>query len=153
MSACSSLRVERPRGLEPDLTGQKGQSQRRSQASGSPTPINVGELRTNERQKSPEAPQNLSEKTKATKTKPSGTVDSSPILGRPKAFYITEAQDRDLDTLVAGISQRLAGRLNFKVDRSVVARLILESSILTSQETTDLLADELVTRLVSQLTG
>jgi hypothetical protein len=77
----------------------------------------------------------------------------SPILGRPKAFYITEQQDRDLDVLVSQIALRLTGRLNFKVDRSVVVRLILESTKLTSRETTDRLADQLVDQLVSRLTG
>lgn len=80
-------------------------------------------------------------------------IDQTTILGRPKAFYITEKQDRDLDALVTQISSRLGGKLLFKVDRSILIRLILESSDLTSEQTIDRLAARLVSRSISQLTG
>lgn len=79
--------------------------------------------------------------------------DTSTILGRPKAFYITEQQDRDLDAAVDKLTERLRGRANQKIDRSTVVRLVLELSNLTDDETADRLAGQFVSRLVSQLTG
>lgn len=84
---------------------------------------------------------------------PSQVFDTSPILGRPKAFYLTEQQDKDLDTLVAKLTDRLRGRGNQKIDRSTVIRLLLEASDLTTDQTIDRLANQLVSRLVSQLTS
>jgi hypothetical protein len=100
-----------------------------------------------------EAPTSVSGGPRTSKVHEAAKVESSPILGRPKAFYITEDQDRNLDALVAEIALRLAGRLNFKVDRSVVVRLILDTQNMTSETTIKRLSDELVSRLVSQLTG
>ncbi len=79
--------------------------------------------------------------------------DTSVILGRPKSFYITEQQDRDLDVTVSKLQEKLNGRGNQKVDRSTVMRLLLEVNNITDDETVDRLASHLVSRLVSQLTG
>jgi hypothetical protein len=79
--------------------------------------------------------------------------DTSPILGRPKAFYISEQQDLDLDVAVDKLAKRLRGRGNQKIDRSTVMRLLLEVNNLTDDETTERLASQFVRRLVSQLTG
>lgn len=79
--------------------------------------------------------------------------DQSVILGRPKAFYITEQQDQDLDVAVGLLAARLKGRGNQKIDRSTVIRLLLEVSDLTAEATADRLASHFVRRLVSQLTG
>ena len=81
------------------------------------------------------------------------SFDTSVILGRPKAFYITEQQDRDLDTAVDKLAERLRGRTGQKIDRSTLMRLLLEHSDLTADETADRLAGLYVRRLVSQLTG
>lgn len=80
-------------------------------------------------------------------------IDHSPVMGKPRGFYITEKQNEDLDMLVLEISRRLGGKLPFKVDRSVLIRLILESSGLTNVENINKLATQLISRSISQLTG
>src|SRR3712207_5084593 len=57
--------------------------------------------------------------------------DTSVILGRPKSFYITEQQDRDLDVTVSKLQEKFNGRGNQKVDRSTVMRLLLEVNNIT----------------------
>ena len=81
------------------------------------------------------------------------TFDTSVILGRPKSFYITERQDRDLDITVGKLQEKLNGRGNQKVDRSTVMRLLLEVNNITDDDTVHPLGSHLVSRLVSQLTG
>lgn len=81
------------------------------------------------------------------------SVDRSPILGRPKAFYITQQQDRDLDGVVARLAERAAGKVAHKIDRSTVLRLLLEGANLTSEQTSERLYGQLVRRLIRQLTG
>ena len=76
----------------------------------------------------------------------------SPILGRPKAFYLTEKQDQELDTVVTRLSEHLQGRVEQKIDRSTVIRLLLESSDITSQQTIHRLAEQQIQQLLSQLT-
>jgi hypothetical protein len=77
--------------------------------------------------------------------------DNSVILSRPKSFYITKKQDADIDVVVDKLSDVLEGKIAHKVDRSLVARLILESSDWTSDDAIDKLAKHLVDKLVSQL--
>lgn len=81
------------------------------------------------------------------------TFDMSPILPRPKSFYITERQDEDLDILVKKLTKRLEGKIGQKIDRSTVTRLIFEDIGLTREETITRLAGQLTSRLVSQLTS
>ena len=81
------------------------------------------------------------------------SVDHSAVMGKPRGFYITEKQNQDLDFAVIEISKRLAGKLPFKVDRSVLIRLIVEMSDLTSKENIDKLSAKLISRSISQLTG
>ena len=81
------------------------------------------------------------------------SVDHSAVMGKPRGFYITEKQNQDLDFAVMEISKRLAGKLPFKVDRSVLIRLIVEMSDLTSKENIDKLSTKLISRSISQLTG
>jgi hypothetical protein len=76
----------------------------------------------------------------------------SPILGRPKAFYLTEKQDQELDAAVTKLSERLQGRVEQKIDRSTVIRLLLESSDITSEQTIQRLAEQQIQQLLSQLT-
>jgi hypothetical protein len=79
--------------------------------------------------------------------------DASPVLSRPKAFYITEKQVEDLDILVKKLTKKLKEKGELKIDRSVVVRLILEITRLTDETTVDKLASHMTDRLVSQLTG
>jgi hypothetical protein len=100
----------------------------------------------------PQAPSSVLAPSAAMIAREGVKVDPKTIMGRPKAFYITVEQDKKLDALVSELSIRLAGRLNFKVDRSVVIRLILDTQSLTSEGTVERLSDKLVGQLVSQLT-
>ncbi len=83
----------------------------------------------------------------------SRSIDQSTILGRPKAFYITEKQDKDLDLAVTRLSELVRARVNLRIDRSTVMRLLLEMNDLTTKSTIDKLGHQLISRLVSQLTG
>ena len=82
---------------------------------------------------------------------PSEAFDKSGILGRPKSFYITKKQDKDLDILVQKLAHKLEGKINQKIDRSLVVRLILESTNITDDQTVGVLASRLVDKLVNQL--
>ena len=79
-------------------------------------------------------------------------VDADVILGRPKAFYLTAQQDRDLDRAVEKLAARLKGRANQKMDRSTFLRLLLDASDLTSEALIERLTRQFVNRLVDQLT-
>ena len=87
----------------------------------------------------------------STKQQTGRSFDHSVILGRPKSFYITKKQDKDLDVVVQKLSQKLEGKISHKVDRSAVMRLILESRNITDDRIVSELANQLVNRLVDQL--
>ncbi len=78
-------------------------------------------------------------------------ANRSAILGKPKAFYITKKQDKDLDLLVQKLSQELEGKINQTIDRSTVVRLILDANDPMDTQTVKRLAKQLVNQLVSQL--
>ena len=80
-------------------------------------------------------------------------TEGSPILGKPKGFYITEQQDKALDVAVEKLAARLRGRVSQKIDRSTVLRLLLDVSNVIDDETINQLANQLINRLVKQLTG
>jgi len=82
----------------------------------------------------------------------SSGMDRSPVKGKPTGFYISEKQHLDLDIAVAEVSKRVGGRILFKVDRSMLLRLILESADLTSAETINKLSTQLINRSINQLT-
>lgn len=79
--------------------------------------------------------------------------DTSPVLGRPKAFYITRKQDEDLDVAVSKLEKTVGQKVSQKIDRSTLIRLIIEGADLTNDQTISQLASRLVSRLISQLTG
>ena len=83
----------------------------------------------------------------------SRSIDQSPILGRPKAFYLTQKQDDDLDVAVEKLNRKIGAKINQKIDRSVLVRLLLEESDITSEQTIGRLASRLVGRLISRLTS
>lgn len=80
-------------------------------------------------------------------------VDRSAILGRPKAFYITAQQDADLDHAVQQLAALAEGKVGQKIDRSTLVRLLLEQADLKNPDTAHKLYNQLVSRLISQLTG
>lgn len=69
------------------------------------------------------------------------------VMTRPKAFYITKRQDRNIDRLVEKINDRYNLKLKVGIDRSLVVRLLLEDVNLLD----DLLADRLTDRLKEYL--
>lgn len=79
--------------------------------------------------------------------------DLSTVVGRPKAFYITQKQDEDLDEAVEKLNKKIGERINQKIDRSTVVRLVLEEANLTNEQTLAKLVKRLAGRLISQLTG
>jgi hypothetical protein len=68
------------------------------------------------------------------------------IVDRPKAFYITEGLDENLDKAVHYLQKKHGIK---KVDRSVVVNALLDNATLW----TDKALDQLVERVVSQLTN
>ena len=68
------------------------------------------------------------------------------IVDRPKAFYITEELDENLDKAVTYLQKKHGIK---KVDRSVVVNALLDNDTLWTDEA----LDQLVERVVSQLTN
>jgi hypothetical protein len=68
------------------------------------------------------------------------------IVDRPKAFYITEGLDENLDKAVNYLQKKHGIK---KVDRSVVVNALLDNDTLWTDEA----LDQLVERVVSQLTN
>jgi hypothetical protein len=68
------------------------------------------------------------------------------IVDRPKAFYITEGLDENLDKAVTYLQKKHGIK---KVDRSVVVSALLDNDALWTDEA----LDQLVERVVSQLTS
>ena len=68
------------------------------------------------------------------------------IVDRPKAFYITEGLDENLDKAVTYLQKKHGIK---KVDRSVIVNALLDNDTLW----TDDALDQLVERVVSQLTS
>jgi hypothetical protein len=68
------------------------------------------------------------------------------IVDRPKAFYITEGLDENLDKAVNYLQKKYGIK---KVDRSVVVSALLDNDTLWTDEA----LDQLVERVVSQLTN
>ena len=77
--------------------------------------------------------------------------DESPILGRPKAFYISHQQDKDLDLAVAKLASGEFGPQTQKIDRSSLLRLLLEEMDVTSEQTLQRLHRRHVDRQLYQL--
>lgn len=84
---------------------------------------------------------------------PARSTDDSAIMGKPKGFYISEKQDKDLNRAVELLSNELKGKITQKIDRSTIVRLILERSQVTKKESIMQMADQLINQLVSRLTG
>lgn len=79
--------------------------------------------------------------------------DHSPILSRPKGFYITEKQNKDLDKGVRKLAEKTKGKVAQKIDRSTLLRLILDDIDLSDDQTVNRLYNRLIDRLVNQLTN
>jgi hypothetical protein len=80
-------------------------------------------------------------------------IDTSPVIGKPKGFYITQKQDEELNDAVKKLSKKLEGKVMIKIDRSTILRLVLEEAKLASDETIERLGKQLINRLINQLTN
>lgn len=123
------------------------------------TPLSPQQQGKNEKIKKSKPPiQSTNQLTSRSTSQPTGQstnnkIDKSVILGRPKAFYITKKQDKDLDIAVEKVAKKVESKVNQKIDRSTVLRLLLEANDITDDKTIDKLCNQLVSQLISQLTG
>ena len=70
------------------------------------------------------------------------------IVDRPKAFYITEGLDENLDKAVTYLQKKHGIK---KVDRSVIVNAMLDNDTLWTDEVLDQLVDKVVGQLTSRL--
>ena len=83
-------------------------------------------------------------------TGPSTEVSINQVVGRPKAFYITERLDRWLDQ--AANYYQTVHRIK-RVDRSTIINALLDDESLWSEEALDQSAHRVISQLTSRLTG
>jgi hypothetical protein len=102
-------------------------------------------------QKSPRKAQSPSQSTRQS-TNPS--IDQptnrpvTKIVDRPKAFYITEGLDENLDKAVHYLQKKHGIK---KVDRSVVVNALLDNDTLWTEEAFDQLVESVVSQLTNRL--
>jgi hypothetical protein len=75
---------------------------------------------------------------------------SGKVVGRPKAFYITERLDQRLDVAVR-YYQEVHGL--GKIDRSTIVNAMLDNEAQWTDEALDGLLDRVISQLTSRLTG
>jgi len=78
-----------------------------------------------------------------------GRSIGSPIVSRPKAFYITQRLDRRLDEAVRYFQQTHGIK---KADRSTIVNAILDDEATWSEETLDRLVGRVIGQLTNRLT-
>ena len=74
----------------------------------------------------------------------------SAIVDRPKAFYITERLDQDLDMAVRYFQEVHGVK---KADRSTVVNALLDNEANWTPQSMDQLVDRLISQLTSRLTS
>lgn len=79
------------------------------------------------------------------------STNQSIILKKPKAFYITKKQNKDLDLLVRRVGERLNQKLNIKIDRSTIIRSLLDYSKIDAPETAEALSEYMVEELIKKI--
>jgi hypothetical protein len=112
----------------------------------SPTPLPTKPQRKPQKSTNPSKP--ISQSTSQSTNQPISQPTNRPfsrIVDRPKAFYITEGLDENLDKAVNYLQKKHGIK---KVDRSVVVNALLDNDTLWTDEA----LDQLVERVVSQLT-
>jgi hypothetical protein len=72
------------------------------------------------------------------------------IVDRPKAFYITEGLDENLDKAVSYLQKKYGIK---KVDRSVIVNALLDNDAFWTDEALDQLVERVVSQLTSRLIG
>ncbi len=105
------------------------------------------------REAAPKQPKPVKEKASISSKTEQNLFDHSPVLSRPKGFYITEKQDKEIDRGVRKLSEKTKGKVLQKIDRSTLLRLILDEIDLADDQTINQLYNRLNNRLVNQLTN
>jgi hypothetical protein len=77
-------------------------------------------------------------------------ISSNRIVGRPKAFYITERLDARLDDAVKYLQEKHGIR---KVDRSTIVNALLDNEGNWTEESLELLVSRVLSLLTSRLTS
>jgi hypothetical protein len=80
----------------------------------------------------------------------STTITGNRIVGRPKAFYITERLDTRLDAAVQYLQEKHGIR---KVDRSTLVNALLDNDANWTEESLDLIVSRVLSLLTSRLTS
>jgi hypothetical protein len=83
-------------------------------------------------------------------TEQSSYMRSNKIVGRPKAFYITERLDTRLDDAVKYLQEQHSIR---KVDRSTIVNALLDNEANWTEENLELLVSRVLSLLTSRLTS
>jgi hypothetical protein len=120
-------------------------AERKIEDSHSPLPAKS----TRNPQKTTRQSQRISQSTRQSTNQSIGQPTSrsfTKIVDRPKAFYITEGLDDNLDKAVNYLQKKHGIK---KVDRSVIVNALLDNDTLWTDEA----LDQLVERVVSQLTN
>jgi hypothetical protein len=102
-------------------------------------------------QKATRKAQSTSQSTRQSTNQSIGQPTKRPftkIVDRPKAFYITEGLDENLDKAVTYLQKKHGIK---KVDRSVVVNALLDNDTLWTDEALDQLIDKVMSQLTSRL--
>jgi hypothetical protein len=83
-------------------------------------------------------------------TNPLPHIPTNKIVGRPKAFYITERLDARLDAAVKYVQEKHGIK---KVDRSTIVNALLDTDDNWTEESLDLLVSRIISLLTSRLTS
>ena len=102
-------------------------------------------------QKPPRQPKPMSQSTRQLTNQLISQPMSRPftkLVDRPKAFYITEGLDENLDKAVTYLQKKHGIK---KVDRSVIVNALLDNETLWTDDALDQLVDRVVSQLASRL--
>jgi hypothetical protein len=83
-------------------------------------------------------------------TNQSTYISGNRVVGRPKAFYITERLDARLDDAVKYLQEKHGIR---KVDRSTIVNALLDNEANWTEESLELLVSRVLSLLTSRLTS
>jgi hypothetical protein len=112
-----------------------------------PLPAQSKQMQQKSNRKAKSTSQSTSQSTNQLTSQPSSKLFSK-IVNRPKAFYITESLDENLDKAVNYLQKKHGIK---KVDRSVVVNALLDNDTLWTDKALDQLVDKVVSQLTSRL--
>jgi hypothetical protein len=112
-----------------------------------PLPAQSKQIQKKSNRKAKSTSQSTSQSTNQLTSQPPSKLFSK-IVDRPKAFYITESLDENLDKAVNYLQKKHGIK---KVDRSVVVNALLDNDTLWTDKALDQLVDKVVSQLTSRL--